>query len=729
MTLGGIGLQRPAPLRAAIFAACLLAANSAYAVEGAASVAAADPITIYTEDAAARAPGGAAEQLLRRAREQGEVRVIVGLRIVMRMEDTLSAAQAANQRQTLGAMQNRVVARVLGSASTQGVERFDFIPYMSLFVDAGELARLLRDPEVVSIQEDVPVPPALNESIPIIHANDVFAKGFNGTGRVVAILDTGVAKGHPMFAGGKVVSEACYSTNNPPNVSSLCPGGATSSTASGSGLNCPVALQGCDHGTHVASIAAGNSGKLDGVARDSQIIAIQVFSRQAAAVCNPNTAPCTGSFQTDQIKALQRVFALRNQFKIAAANMSLGGGSFNAACDAGNAALKTAIDNLRAAGIATIIASGNGSLTGSIAQPACISTAIAVGNTMKSDLVWRSSNHSAQVQLMAPGTQIKAAVPGNTYGVKTGTSMAAPHVAGAFALLKNAKPKATLDQILEALSCSGKTVHERFVSGGNPVELAPARPRIDMLGAYNFLKKPPNVVRSWSFADASQALDWTPFRGTWAISGGRYLQTPIATGWIGSSVANCNSALQVIASMTRIDPGTTIFSNSGLVLKTTLDYPNRGISGYWIAYNKCRTDDAGTCTGDAADPPGQAVLWRLDNFNFASNSGGASLLCVKQSAVKVNGLNTVKVVSNGSSHTYHLNGNLVCTVNDATYARGPVMAAAFIASSGGHAYQLETFSIKSMDVAPPLTAGIMDPASLAPKPAPGGMSPLGSSPR
>ena len=60
------------------------------------------------------------------------------------------------------------------------------------------------------------------------------------------------------------------------------------------------------------------------------------------------------------------------------------------------------------------------------------------------------------------------------------------------------------------------------------------------------------------------------------------------------------------ASTTRIDPGTTIFSNSGLVLKRTLDYPNRGVSGYWIAYNKCRTNNSGTCTGDAADPPGQS---------------------------------------------------------------------------------------------------------------------------
>ena len=237
------------------------------------------------------------------------------------------------------------------------------------------------------------------------------------------------------------------------------------------------------------------------------------------------------------------------------------------------------------------------------------------------------------------------------------------------------------------------------------------------------------MARNWLFGDPKQALDFTPLRGTWAISGGRYRQAPIVTGWIGSSVANCNSKIQVIASMTRVDPGTTVFSN--LVFKSTISYPSKAVSGYWIAYNKCRTNTSGVCTEDPADKPGQAVFWRLSGYSFETNSGGATLLCVKHSPVKVNGLNTVRVVSNGSSHRYYLNGKLVCSVSDATYATGSILAAAYIAAAGGHAYQLDQLRSIGLDTAAIAEASpsvIMDPAALAPQALPAGLTPGGSQP-
>jgi hypothetical protein len=89
------------------------------------------------------------------------------------------------------------------------------------------------------------------------------------------------------------------------------------------------------------------------------------------------------SFTSDQILGLERVFALRSTFNIAAVNMSLGGGRYfdQASCDAANVARKAAIDNLRSVNIATVISSGNDSFADSMGAPGCISSAVSVGST------------------------------------------------------------------------------------------------------------------------------------------------------------------------------------------------------------------------------------------------------------------------------------------------------------------------------------------------------------
>jgi subtilisin family serine protease len=740
--MAGFGSAARASLRAAVVFACLTTFGTFAASGAQTGVAASDTITVYTSDAPAMVPGGAAARLVQRARQLGQVRVIVMLRIVMRMEHTLSGREVVRQRSALRSVQDAVATRVLGSPSHPDVVKFDAIPAMSLFVNATELRTLLSDPNVVSISEDMPIVSEATDSIALIHADDVFAKGFNGTGYVIAVPDKGVAKSHPVFAngavaGGKVVSEACYGTITPAaGISSFCPGGAASSTAPGSGVNCPLAT-GCYHGTHDASIAARNSSISDGIARDAKLIAIQIYSRQAN--CAPNPSPCTVGDTTNTIRALQRVYALRNTYKIAAVNMSFGGAVRAAPCDAENAAYTMILNNLRAAGIAPIKSAGNNGSNNGVTYPGCITSTIPVANSNGDDQLDRSSNISPMVQLAAPGTDINGAMPGNKYKELTGTSMAAPHVAGAYAVLKNAKPTATVDDILAALKCSGKPIDTRAVAG-NP-EVTPVVPRIDLLGAYNRLKKPAGATRSYAFNSADDAKDWRPFRGVWNTTGGKY-QPTVQSAWLMSSVPNCDSKLDVTVTMKRIDrtvpnPADARFTtvwNSGVWLKTTLDYGAETInSGYFFAFNKLWWCAESPPFGDPCPSgikQGNARILKTTSANNAeTGTGMATLLCQKNMPIVVNGFNTLRIISNGSTHAFFLNGTLVCRTTDPAFTSGAVVVSGFIpcqsgsppacAPQAGHQLQVDSVSIKSLETAPAVVAvaeAVMDPTAFAATP-------------
>jgi hypothetical protein len=189
------------------------------------------------------------------------------------------------------------------------------------------------------------------------------------------------------------------------------------------------------------------------------------------------------SYSSDQIKGLERVYQLRNTRDFASVNMSLGGGRFTRNCDTNP--LKASIDNLKAAGIATVIASGNDGFTDAVASPACISSAITVGATTvkdnattKKDTIAPNSNMSGMVDLLAPGVNIRSSVPGGNFARKSGTSMAAPHVAGAFALLEERDPFKTVNQISYALEDTGKLVKDTrpggYIYSGHRINIAEA---------------------------------------------------------------------------------------------------------------------------------------------------------------------------------------------------------------------------------------------------------------
>ncbi|NIQ01469.1 MAG: S8 family serine peptidase, partial [Nitrospinaceae bacterium] len=361
----------------------------------------------------------------------------------------------------IASLQTRFLDAAAARGQTfRGVKKFRFIPFLGLEVDAADVTDLQSDPRVIGIREDRLWAPILADSVPLIGADAVFDRGFTGSGWTVAILDTGVDKNHSFF-GGRVVSEACYSTNAPSlSISSLCPGGVESSTAPDSGLHCnandpSLDDAGCDHGTHVAGIAAGNGASFSGVAQGANLIAIQVFSKvDDPSQCLPFglSVPCLLAFTSDIIQGGERVLELSGTFDIASANISIGGSTkFTSPCDSAFPSSKTAIDNLRAQDIATVIASGNEGYSDGLSAPACISTAVSVGSTTKSDQISSFTNTASFLSLLAPGSSIQSSLPGEAFGFKSGTSMATPHVTGAWALLQEAVsaegPPASVDTV------------------------------------------------------------------------------------------------------------------------------------------------------------------------------------------------------------------------------------------------------------------------------------------
>ncbi len=413
-----------------------------------------------------------------KAEAPGGVRVIVGVKAAFQPEGSLASGHAAMQRGGIAAAQNRVLARLEGYLTGAPVTRFETIPYFATRVTAAVLEVLQKDPDVISVQEDRLDKADLAQSVPLIHAPEVWAAGYSGSGWAVAVLDTGVDKTHPFLA-GKVVSEACYTTTDAGQGSqAVCPGGTSESTADGAAMPPVGGAYGDEfyHGTHVAGIVAGHDDSSSGVARDGNIIAVQVFS----------WFPGRGEALTwgsDQIRGMERVYALRDTYKIAAVNMSLGGGRYFSPCDGDSR--KAIIDTLRSVGIATVISSGNNGYPDSTGAPGCISTAVTVGATTKSDAVAPYSNSASFVDVLAPGSAIRSSVPGGGFASWNGTSMAAPHVAGAFAVLRQAYPSLTVDQIESALKSTGLPVSD--TPRGAAAPLAITKPRIRVKEAFDAL--------------------------------------------------------------------------------------------------------------------------------------------------------------------------------------------------------------------------------------------------
>ena len=446
-------------------------------------------------------------------------------------------------RQQIDDMRRAVTARVFARNAenigrqdvVEGYEAFELTPGFTIMANAREIAELRANPDVAHVYDNVPMRPMTDTSVQQVGAPALWARGYSGFGVAVAVLDTGVEKDHPMI-GPAITASACYNTTITGESSSLCPNGQdvqTDLTSAEAGDACVEdnfdsenGIDGCFHGTHVASTVAGrqvnsSSGRpVSGVARSASIVAVNVFSRFEPAECvedgEPLEGACTLSYTSDQIAALDWLYLNRDTLNLGAVNMSLGGSTANASPCTSSSYDRT-MGALNDAGIAVVVAAGNDGFANGLSSPACIRSAISVGAVDDSDEVPTFSNDADYLDLLAPGVQILAAFgaeqinPGaecqngataNSEGLcfyyanSNGTSMATPHVAGAMALLRDAFPNASVADFLQALKVTGVPVMDAATQR--------IHARIQVDDAFTFLNEGAGVVNSVSLSDLTR---------------------------------------------------------------------------------------------------------------------------------------------------------------------------------------------------------------------------------
>jgi subtilisin family serine protease len=226
---------------------------------------------------------------------------------------------------------------------------------------------------------------------------------YNTTGSTITayIFDTGVRSDHVEF-GGRVT------------------GGFSAITAE------PTPEDGNGHGTHVAGTVGGTT---YGVAKAVKLVPVKVLSATGSGT-NAGVIAGLDWAVADHIAGLPAV-----------GNMSLGGGISTATDDA----VRRCITD----GIVMAVAAGNSNVNASNSSPARVAEAITVGSTTSLDARSSFSNYGSIVDIFAPGSSISSAdfsTP-TAVSIKSGTSMASPHVAGAAALYLEYAPGSTTAEV------------------------------------------------------------------------------------------------------------------------------------------------------------------------------------------------------------------------------------------------------------------------------------------
>ncbi|HYR08136.1 MAG TPA: S8 family peptidase [Longimicrobium sp.] len=261
-------------------------------------------------------------------------------------------------------------------------------------LNPAQVEALRKNPNVDYIEQDVVMSATGTQSYPTWGLdridqryrplNSTYTYGRTGAGVNLYVIDTGIRFSHTEFGGRATPGYDVF--------------GGDASDCNG-------------HGTHVAGTAGGST---YGVAKAVNLISVRVLD-------------CYGNGSTSGVIAGVDWVTL-NRVGPSVANMSLGG--------AANTSLDNAVRNSLASGVTYVIAAGNNNANACNYSPARVTDALIVGNVNSSDTRNSTSNYGLCLDLFAPGTNITSAWYGSDTqtNVISGTSMAAPHVAGIAAM-------------------------------------------------------------------------------------------------------------------------------------------------------------------------------------------------------------------------------------------------------------------------------------------------------
>lgn len=391
------------------------------------------------EAALKASPDGSARVLVR-LREQADLSAAArigdweerGWAVYRALSDTAQSSQDA----LLARMQAQ-----LGPGRADSAQRFWIVNLIALDADRAAVDALAADAAVDAIlpplKLEAPVlvpeapaaaPTAIEWGVTKIRAPEVWSGyGANGTGIVVANVDTGVQFNHPALVNqyrgnlGGGVFDHDYDWFDPT--------GALSAPGDSNG-----------HGTHVMGTEVGDDGA------GNQIGVAPGAKWMAAFGCCPDNEALLQA-QQFMIAPTNRAGANPNPaLRPHVLNQSWGG-------PGGSQIFEDAIAALRASGIFPAFSAGNNGGSGAdgcgrLGSPGDNPSAFNVGSTDINDNVAGTSSRGPNPitgrigpEVSAPGVNVRSSVPTNGYSNFSGTSMASPHVAGAVALLLDVEPK------------------------------------------------------------------------------------------------------------------------------------------------------------------------------------------------------------------------------------------------------------------------------------------------